>query len=323
MVATVSTESWDAAWTSTDRAQKKKWTDNIFDDYPTLEYMKSSAMVEFEDGGSEIAVPLLYGKNEAEWFEGYDNVNTAPVDGLTQAFFQWRFITVPITISFTEEQKARKGRLAKKLLATKAEQSLLTIRDAISAAIFSSASGKAMLGLQDIIKDTTSTGTLGGIDRSTASWWNNYSNTNGGNFNDLDSEQTYTGVNAMATAFNNVSYGNSMPKRIVTTLTLYSEWQQINISAAYARTTTKNASGFDMDKSTFMGAVVDFDRDCASGHMYFLNPKALKLKIMRGMNFSKTKFKEPTDGFSKVAFIIVGLQVVPTSLRSLGVVQFT
>ena len=326
MAAQVTTETWDVGWTHVTRNIRNRLTDNIFDEYPTLEWFKSSKAVEIEEGGSEIQEPLLYGKNAGQWFESDDPLNTKAVDGVTSAFFQWRFIAVPVSISMTEERKAAgHARFAKKLIETKAEQSMLTARDVVSAALFSSASGKAMLGFQDVIKDTPTVGSLGGIDQSSSaqSWFRNQTNASGGNFDDLDSENQYTGINSMAALFNNCSSGNTMPERIITTLTLYSEWQQINISGNFARQASDKAKGFDARKATFMGATVDFDRDCASGHMYMLNPRFLKLKILQGMNFAKTPFKEPVDQFAKVSFVLVGLQLVTNNPRRLGVVQFT
>ena len=99
MAATSTTETWDAAWTATERARKGKPTDNIFDSYPTLEAFKKSGL-EVSDGGKEFQVNLMYAKNSGEWFDGYDTLNTDAVDGITSAFFPVRYVAVPITISF-------------------------------------------------------------------------------------------------------------------------------------------------------------------------------------------------------------------------------
>ncbi len=72
MAATSTTESWDAAWTLTMRAKRKRLTDNISDDYPTLDTLRPLA--ETESGGKEIQEDLLYGLNSGTWFDGYDTV---------------------------------------------------------------------------------------------------------------------------------------------------------------------------------------------------------------------------------------------------------
>ena len=100
MAATSTTETWDAAWTLTMRAKRKRLTDNIFDSYPTLAAFKSSGL-EIESGGKEFQEDLMYGKNTGSWFDGYDTLPTDAVDGITAAFFPVRYIAVPITISFT------------------------------------------------------------------------------------------------------------------------------------------------------------------------------------------------------------------------------
>ena len=116
MAAATTSETWDAAWTLTMRAHRKRLTDNVFDEYPTLQMFKQAGNIETESGGKEIKEDLLYGKNSAEWFSDYDTLNTDAVDGITAAFYPWRYQAVPITISMTEEMESRKSDAAVKLL---------------------------------------------------------------------------------------------------------------------------------------------------------------------------------------------------------------
>ena len=66
---------------------------------------------------------------------------------------------------------------------------------------------------------------------------------------------------------------------------------------------------------TFRGAPVIGDRDCISDQMYLLNTKYLKLKMQAGLNFAKTPFKEPSNQLAKVAFIVVGVELVTNNRR--------
>ena len=135
MSATSQTSTWDAAWTLTLRAKRKRLTDNFFDSYPTLAAMRQGSALEVESGGKQIQEDLLYGSNSAEFFSGYDTLNTDSVDGITAAFFPWRYVAVPITISMTEEKENQKSDAAMKLLAAKTEQSILTMSDQVNAAL--------------------------------------------------------------------------------------------------------------------------------------------------------------------------------------------
>ena len=317
MAATSTTETWDAAWTLTMRAHRKRLTDNIFDQYPTLQMFRAAGNVETESGGKEIKEDLLYGKNTAGWFSDYDTLGTDAVDGITAAFYPWRYIAVPITISMTEEMESRKSDAAVKLLSAKTEQSMNTIRDTINAAIYSAQTGKSMLGLQDLVADAPSTGTVGGINRANESWWRNQNDATSTNFN-AASAPSYGGVLLMSSLYNNASEGNDQPSDIFTTLTLFTELQDILEGTGYQRLTS-NRSPFDAGFPAFRNAVVKYDRDCSSQHMYLLNRKYLKLKMQAGMNFAKTPFKEPYNQLAKVAFIVVGLQLTTNNPRRQGV----
>ena len=59
MAATSTSETWDAAWTLTLRKNRKRLTDNIFDEYPLLAALRKSGKVEIEDGGKEFQEDVM------------------------------------------------------------------------------------------------------------------------------------------------------------------------------------------------------------------------------------------------------------------------
>jgi len=316
----VTTETWDAAWTHMARAKRKRLTDNIFDEYPTLGFLRASGRVEVEDGGKEIQEDVMLGKNSLEWFDGYDVLNTDAVDGVTAAFYPWRFAAVPVTISFTERQKARKADQAGSLLETKTMQSMKTAQDGINAAIYAAQTGKAMLGFQDIYHATS---VLGGIDPATDAAWAAHVDTNSTDVDSVSSSLV-AGVNRVNSIVNNSSEGNDVPTRAFTTLARFSDFQNVFAGTGYARITSgdsiSTAGGTrDGDKPKIGPVLLDYDRDVSSGRLYTINPKYLKLKIMRGMNFAKTPFKEPANQLAMVCFIVVGLQLTTNNRRRLAV----
>ena len=327
MAATSTTETWDAAWTLTMRAKRKRLTDNIFDSYPTLAAFKSSGL-EIESGGKEFQEDLMYGKNTGSWFDGYDTLPTDAVDGITAAFFPVRYIAVPITISFTEEQENKKSDAAQRLLAAKTEQSMLTARDTMNAAIYSAQSGKSMLGFQDIIADTPTSGTVGGINRATNTWWRNKSDATSTNF-DNATANIYDGVSLMTSLWDECSEGNESPQFIFTTPTVGQAYRNVLSSTGYARTELNSSASQGVAKTggvgegnstPFYGAKVIADRDCASGKLYMVNTRFLKLKMLSGVNFTKTPFKENANQMAKVGFIVVGCNLTSNNCRRQGVV---
>ena len=324
MAATSTTETWDAAWTLTMRAKRKELTDNFFDAYPTLDMFRSGGALVTDNGGKEIQADLMYSGNSAQYFSGYDVLNTDAVDGITAAFFPFRYAAVPITINYTEEMENRKSDSAMKLLAAKTEQSMLTLRDQINSSIYSAQTGKAPLGFQDIVADApgTSPTTLGGITVSSNTWWKNKSNnaTSDTSFQTIVNTNFYEGMVRMSTLWNDVSEGNEQPSNIFTTNGIYADYEEIFEGTGYQRLTGKDSPGVDGRLPSFRGIPVQYDRDCGTGRMYFLNTKYLKMHMQAGMNFAKTPFKEPSNQMAKVGFIVVGLQITSNNRRRQGVI---
>ena len=324
MAATSTTETWDAAWTLTMRAKRKELTDNFFDAYPTLDMFRKGNALVTDNGGKEIQADIMYAGNSAQYFSGYDVLNTDAVDGVTAAFYPFRYAAVPITINFTEEQENRKRDSAMSLLEAKTRQSMLTLRDQINTSLYSAQTGKAPLGFQDIIADApgTTPTKLGGITVSGNSWWQNKANnaTADTSFTTIVNTNFYEGMIRMSTLWNDVSEGNEQPTNIFTTNSIYADFEEIFEGTGYQRLSGKDSPGVDGRLPSFRGIPVQYDRDCGTGRMYFFNTNYLKMHMQSGMNFSKTPFRENSNQLAKVAFITVGLQVVTNNRRRQGVI---
>ena len=320
MAATSTTEQWDAAWTTTMRTAKKDIVDNIFDAYPTLEYFQDNMVT--EEGGKEIQINLMYGKNAAQAFDSYDTLNTDAVDGVTAGFVPWRYYAVPITISQTEEWENRLPATRMTLLETKTKQAMLTLRDTVNAAIYSAQSGKNMLGFQDWMADVPSLGTLAGISRVNESWWRNGVSTTATTFLTQTTTNVFDGFTRWQAVQDDIEEGNELVDAIFTTKSIVKAYRAALSSQGYARTelNNKKSMGVNVGRNPpWYGSDVQMDRDCASLHTYFLMGKYLKLHVMEGVNFAKTPFKHTSNQLAKVAFIVIGLQLVSDNVRRLGV----
>jgi hypothetical protein len=221
----------------------------------------------------------------------------------------------------TEERESRKSDSAVKLLTAKTNQAMTKSFDTINAAIHGAASGKSMLGLQDIVAEGTST-TLGGISVSSNSWWDNQRKS-GPNF-DSQTTDIYHGPRDMGILWNSCSEANDKTNLIISSMTYYGQYESLFEGTGYTRfTSTGNRAGPNAGLGaegdiTFRGAPVIGDRDCVSDSMYLLNTKYLKLKIQAGLNFAKTPFKEPANQMAKVGFVVVGIQLVTNNRRRQG-----
>ena len=330
MAATSTTENWDAAWTLTARSKRKRLSDNISDSYPTIGRFRKSGIVEVESGGKEIQEDLMYALNASEWFDGYDNLNTDAVDGITAAFYLFRYNATPVTISMTEEQENKKSDKAVKLITAKLSQSMTTSYDTMNAALHGAQAGKSIIGLQDICATSAGT-TLGGINSTTETWWENgrqdYAASVGGtpvgHFN-AKTGDLYNGVVEMGNLWNKVSEGNDKPDLILTSFNVGGDYEDIFEGTGFYRFSS-GKPGVDGRDPTFRGVPLIMDRDCAGSAdahvLYMLQTKYLKFKIQSGLNFSKTPFREPANQLAKVAFVVVGCQLVTNNRRRQGVLH--
>ena len=201
---------------------------------------------------------------------------------------------------------------------------MLTLRDQINSSIYSAQTGKAPLGFQDILADApgTTPTTLGGITVSSNTWWKNKSNnaTADTSFVTINNTHFYEGMLRMSTTWNDVSEGNEQPTNIFTTNAIYADFEEIFEGTGYQRLSSKDAPGVDGRLPSFRGIPVQYDRDCGTGRMYFLNTKYLKMHMQAGMNFAKTPFKEPSNQMAKVGFIVIGLNLSVNNRRRQGVI---
>lgn len=114
------------------------------------------------------------------YYSGYDPVNVSPSDVLTGAEFDWKQAIVAVTISGLEElQNAGKEKIIDLMDAriTNAERTMMNNIAAGMYADGTGSSGKEIGGLQLLVATTPTSGTVGGINRATATnaFWRNYS----------------------------------------------------------------------------------------------------------------------------------------------------
>ena len=317
--AQVTTETWDARWTLSMRKNRGDLSDLVFDEYPVLGALKQRGKVIIEDGGKEFQEDVMTAKNSGTWFKGYDSVNQAAVDGITAAFFPPTYFSVPVTISLTEETEQD----GKKLINAKQKQSMMTVRDSVSAAMFGSAGSKEMLGFQDIIADSPTTGTVGGLDRALITGWRNQVDTTGTVFLTQTSANVFNGWDLVTQVYNNCSSGNDSPDMMVTPLDIMSDIETSRMGQGYTTlvdgSSSTNRLG-SLDDPRYKKAVIFADRDTLADHIYFLNTKYISLRIMKNLNFAKTPFNSPTDQHAKVGHVVFGGQLTTNNPRRLGVI---
>jgi hypothetical protein len=91
-------------------AYRKELIDNIGATNAFFFEMIMKDLYEGQDGGTYIQIPVMYALQTADSYDGYDELSTVPVDGITDAIYQWRQCAAAIVYSM-KEVKQNKQRI--------------------------------------------------------------------------------------------------------------------------------------------------------------------------------------------------------------------
>jgi hypothetical protein len=281
--------------------------------------MKAHGGYKSIDGGRVVNAHLEYALNpNVGWIGETATLPQAEVEVFDEATYSWKILAG--TVPYTELEKAiNQGSGAKfDLLEAKLENVRATMMSSVNSMLFGTASGQQPAGLTDAVPDDPTTGTYGGINRGTYTFWRSNTIDDGGSsFNALLSNMRIT--------YNNCANGVSSqyPDVAVTTQTVFQGYEGLlTANERYIRDSQsdKGVTGFKSKALLFKDIPIYFDEDCGSARLYMLNLKAFKLAYPAGFWM---KAFPPVDPANQLAdtykFMSVCVPIV-TSSRRLGVI---
>ncbi|MGV1037709.1 MAG: phage major capsid protein [Candidatus Nanopelagicales bacterium] len=292
-----------------------------------LFYLLKEGFQESAGGGKTFEFTIEHSENpNFKSYGEYDLLDTGHGDTFDAAQFTAKIHAG--TVKYSELEKARAQADSGKfdLIAAKLENGKNTAIANLNRAFFGDGTGNGGLdvdGLQKIIATDPVTGTVGGIDRGTYSFWRN--------------RQT-SGVKS-STAFDNLRstmrtvYGlcrgggsnvDTAPTGFITTQTVLNGFESILVAnERYAKDGTKNRggnAGFDEDAFFFKGAKGLADEDCPSGNLYFLNPSFLKVVYLKGYWLKMYPEVDPANQLANIHKVATFAQMCTSNPRRLGCV---
>jgi hypothetical protein len=274
--------------TTTLRNRSKKLADNVTNNTALLFRLKEKGRTRLASGGRTLVQELSYAENGTyKRYSGYEVLDISPSDVFTAAEFEWKQAAVAVTISGLEQLQNSGPDQVIDLMASRIENAEDTFMNNLSTDVYSDGTadgGKQIGGLQLLIADDPTTGTVGGINRATWSFWRNYSfdaTTDGGAAATSSNIQTY-----MNKVYLNISRNRDHPDLIVADNN-YFEFYWASLQSIQRITDTKlGEAGFRNLK--FMDADVVFDGGLSgaapTNHMYFVNSKYLHFRPHKDRN---------------------------------------
>src|SRR3972149_850262 len=154
--------------------------DNILGNNALLTYLKKKGNTKPADGGAEILENVLFAESAAGgWYSGSEVLSTSDTDVLTSANFAWKQHYALITMNGLEITQNKGKAKMHSLIDGKLSAADAKMQNGIGAALAyanTESGGKAIGGMQHLIADDPTTGTVGGIDASVSTnrWGRNY-----------------------------------------------------------------------------------------------------------------------------------------------------
>ena len=169
--------NFDDMVTTTLRNRSGKLADNATRTTVLLDRLRRRGKVKPASGGRTIVQELEVSLNtNGGWYAGYDILSTNAFEPFSAAEYDWKQAYVPVVWSGLEKMKNMGEFEVIDLIANRVKNAEKSLYDLVASASYSDGTGsggKQMHGLGLFIVATPTTGTVGGIDRSTNTFWRN------------------------------------------------------------------------------------------------------------------------------------------------------
>ena len=269
---------------TTYRNHSKEIADNVSTHNALFRRMTEKGRIRLEDGGLSIVQPLDYAENSTyQRYSGYDVLNVAASDVISAAEFPWRQVSVNVAASGLEIRTNSGANRIINFVKAKIKNAQRTMANGLSDDLYSDGtSSNQMNGLQAIIADA-GTGTVGGINSSTFSFWQNQVRDASDQSVTVSAATIEAGM--MLPLWLATTRGNDTPDLIVMDPVYFAYYEASQSSLKRYAPSDDGKGG--MISMKYKTADVFFD-STASGipasHMYFINTDFLELVAHQDAN---------------------------------------
>lgn len=274
---------------------------------------------ETKTGGRTITFPIRYRFNtQGGSYSGLEVLDSAQEQTRVRGELDWKQYHQPIVLSNADLAKNGNGLEQVVDLATQeTNEAMVDLMDKLSIGLQGDGTGnfsKAIDGLIAAVDDSTNLDNYAGILRSSYTWWKSYYVASVGSLALAD----------LSTAYDSVKVGKGGPTLIYTTPTLWSAYEALlQAQVRFAGPTTLDGSSTELQ---YRKTPVISDDYCASGKIWMLNEKYLKLYTLKHPKYPTDKngiatspFVVPSTQDGQLAYLIIYLNLIDLQCRKQGV----
>jgi hypothetical protein len=168
---------------TTIESRSRKIADNVTKNNALLSRLNQRGNIRTVSGGSLIFEELSFAENaNVGWYSGYDLLPVAAQDVLSAAQYDFKQAACPVIISGLDELRNAGKEQMIDLLEGRIKVAESSMMNLLAAGVYSdgtAAGGKQVTGLNAAVPVNPATGTYGGIDRATWTFWRSKSTTAG------------------------------------------------------------------------------------------------------------------------------------------------
>lgn len=302
--------------------------DNISRNNALYARLTAKGQIRLEDGGLTIAQPLDYNSNGTyQRYSGYDVLNIQQSDVITAAEYQWRQIALNVVASGLELRINSGSNAIVKLAKARIRNAMRTFKNNFSYDLYADGSLPNQIGGLQLLVADAGTGTVGGIDSSTWSFWQSQVQSaaapiqGGGAI--VPSATTMESL--MLPFWLNQVRGDDKPDLIVASNDYFGFYEQSQTSIK--RYTNDGgaagtaAGGFTSLKYKTADVIFDGGSGIPAAHMYFLNTDYIELVVHREANLSVQDDMKPYNQDATVVPVLWMGNMVTSNRRLQGVLK--
>jgi hypothetical protein len=301
----------DELFATTFQKVRASLADQVTLETPLLAALSTKSKVT-EDGGLTIRRPVMFELNDTVGsYDGYDPIDVTPQDGFGYAEYSWKQYSGSVTIDGRTEALNEGSAQIIGILQAKMEQLRLSFEQEVNAMLWGDGTGnssKDFLGLQAIVD---SSGTLGGIDSSTETWWKSRVVSGG------VSLSTTAGIKSLNSILNSLKLAKSKPDFEFTTQANYESYEALAVPNIRFQDTRLAELGFEVVEHK--GAVLMYEDNVPTNYWYFLNSDHLEFVQKNNRWMKLLPFRQPVNQDAKTALNVSMGNLITDVRRAHGV----
>ena len=273
--------------TTTLRNRSRSLADNVSNHNPLLNRMRERGNMTLITG-RDIVRELEYADNgTVSFYNGYEVLDTSPADVLSAAVFEYKQLAGNVTVSGLEQIKNSSEQAIINLLEARIGNLERSMENSLASSLFSDGTGtssKEIGGLQLVVADAGS-GTVGGINSSTFTFWQNKQATA------TSSAFSTTNIQSdMNSLYIQLVRGTDAPDLVVAGSTPYTTF--LATLQTLQRVADSRLADLGFTAVKYLNSDVVYDSNCAASRMYFLNTNYLRLETAANRDFVTGEAKE-------------------------------